>query len=144
MADPRGASRRRRREPRFEVVPMIDVFMIVTLFLMVMAFLPQISEALKAELPSSRASEKSPPATVVQILEDGTLQLEGNAIAPEAFEARIRRLRQDKDDLAVVVAADKRLAFDKVVSVIDRLKASGVQRVGLATSRGGDATLPRP
>lgn len=136
MADPRGSSRRRRRETRFEVVPMIDVFMIVTLFLMVMAFLPQISEALKAELPSSRSSEKTPPATVVQVLEDGSLRLEGQDIGPEAFETRIRSLRQDKADLAVVVAADKRLTFDKVVSVIDRLKASGVQRVGLATSRG--------
>lgn len=114
---------------------MIDVFMIVTLFLMVMAFLPQISEALKAELPSSQAAEKSPPATVVQVLEDGSLQLEGTPVGPEAFESRIRRLRQEKEDLAVVVAADRRLAFDKVVAVIDRLKASGVQRVGLATSR---------
>lgn|GEM_PF-1087916 len=144
MADPRGPSRRRRRETRFEVVPMIDVFMIVTLFLMVMAFLPQISEALKAELPSSQSSEKTPPATVVQVLEDGSLRLEGQDIGPEAFEARIRRLRQDKSDLAVMVAADKRLAFERVVSVIDRLKASGVQRVGLATSRGDGAGTSTP
>jgi len=90
-------NRRRRRDIRFELIPMIDVFMIITLFLTVMAFLPQISDSLKAELPSSQTVAAKP-------------------------------------DTAVIIAADKHLAYEKVVGLIDQLKTAGIKRMALATA----------
>ncbi|MBM3267452.1 MAG: biopolymer transporter ExbD [Candidatus Sericytochromatia bacterium] len=127
--------RAHRRGARFELIPMIDVFMIITLFLMVMAFLPQISEALRADLTSSRTGEKTPPSVLVQLTKEGTIMFQGHAIAPEVLEGRMKGLVAGKADLAVIVAADKQIPFEKVVGLIDRLKVAGVKRLALATAK---------
>ncbi len=114
---------------------MIDVFMIITLFLMVMAFLPQVSESLRADLPSSKTAEKTPPSVLVQLSKEGTLLFQGQTIAPEVLEARMKAMVAGKADLAVIVAADKAIPFEKVVGLIDRLKIAGVKRLALATSK---------
>lgn len=114
---------------------MIDVFMIITLFLMVMAFLPQISESLRADLPSSKTAEKTPPSVLVQITRDGETLYQGQSIPPEVLESRMQALMASKPDTAVVIAADKALPFEKVVGLIDRLKTAGVKRLALATAR---------
>jgi biopolymer transport protein ExbD len=143
----RVATPRRRRKfgrahgrgTRFELIPMIDVFMIITLFLMVMAFLPQVSESLRADLPSSKTAEKTPPSVMVQLTKDGELLFQGQTTPPEVLEARIRALVTSKPDTAVVVAADKAIPFEKVVGLIDRLKTAGVKRLALATAKPGSA-----
>lgn len=131
----RGFGAAHRRGARFELIPMIDVFMIITLFLMVMAFLPQISESLRADLPSSKTAEKTPPSVMVQITADGETLFQGKPIPPEVLEARMKALVTSKPDTAVIIAADKALPFEKVVGLIDRLKTAGVKRLALATSK---------
>lgn len=125
------------RGTRFELIPMIDVFMIITLFLMVMAFLPQVSESLRADLPSSKTAEKTPPSVMVQLTKDGELLFQGQPTPPEVLEARMKALVTNKPDTAVVVAADKAIPFEKVVGLIDRLKTAGVKRLALATAKPG-------
>ena len=131
----RGFGAAHRRGARFELIPMIDVFMIITLFLMVMAFLPQVSESLRADLPSSKTAEKTPPSVMVQITKDGETLFQGKPTPPEVLEARMKALIAAKPDTAVIIAADKALPFEKVVGLIDRLKTAGVKRLALATSK---------
>lgn len=114
---------------------MIDIFMILTLFMMVMAFLPQITESLRADLPSSTTSEKTPPSVVVQMTANGEIRYQGQPIAPEVLEVRMKALVKEKPDVAVIIAADKALPFEKVVGLIDHLKTGGVKRLALATSK---------
>jgi biopolymer transport protein ExbD len=129
--------RRRRKATTFEVVPMIDVFMIITLFLMVMAFLPQISDSLKAELPSSQTAEKSPPSMVVQLTKDGAIRFQDQVVEPAILQAKLQEAVKAKPDTAIIIAADKNIAYEKVVTLIDQLKTSGIKRLALATAPQG-------
>ncbi len=129
-------ARRRREAIHFQIIPMIDVFMIITLFLTVMAFLPQITDALKAELPASNAAEKVPPSLVVQLLADGTVRVQNQTLAPAGLQDRLRIAVAEKPDLAVIVAADRTIAYERVVQLIDQIKASGCKRLALATAPG--------
>ncbi|MNR82186.1 biopolymer transport protein ExbD [compost metagenome] len=128
-------SRRRREGIRFELIPMIDVFMIITLFLAVMAFLPQITDSLKAELPGSTTADQTPVSVVVQITLDGRLHYQDQPIEPEILQERLKVLVNEKPETAVIVAADKSLPYSKVVTLIDQLKESGVRRLALATAK---------
>lgn len=129
-------SRRRRREGiRFELIPMIDVFMIITLFLAVMAFLPQITDSLKAELPGSTTADQTPPSVVVQMSLDGQLHYQDQPIEAGVLQERLKVLVTEKPETAVIVAADKSLPYSKVVTLIDQLKESGVRRLALATAK---------
>ena len=127
-------NRRRRRDIRFELIPMIDVFMIITLFLTVMAFLPQISDSLKAELPSSQTAEKTPPSIVVQMSVDGLVHFQNEVVEPAVLQAKLKEAVAAKPDTAVIIAADKHLAYEKVVGLIDQLKTAGIKRMALATA----------
>lgn len=126
--------RPRRLSIRFELIPMIDVFMIISLFLAVMAFLPQISDSLKAELPKSATSEKTPPSLVVQLALDGRIYFEDRVVEPLVLQERLKAALAEKPDTAVIVAADKKIPYEQVVNLIDQLKLSGVKRMALATS----------
>lgn len=128
--------RKRRREGiRFELIPMIDVFMIITLFLAVMAFLPQITDSLKAELPTSTTADKTPPSVVVQLSLDGKLHFQEQPIEVAVLQERLKVLIQEKPETAVIVAADKSLPYSKVVTLIDLLKEAGVRRLALAAAK---------
>ncbi len=128
---------RRKRPVRFELIPMIDVFMIISLFLMVMAFLPQITDSLKADLPTSKTAAKTPPATVVQMTRNGDIILSGQTVPPSLLEARLKALLASRPDLAVIIAADKRLPYEKVIGLIDDVKTAGIKHLALATARPG-------
>lgn len=125
---------RRRAATRFELIPMIDVFMIISLFLTIMAFLPQITDALKAELPTSATAEKTPPSLVVQLSADGVIHFQDQVVEPATLQAKLASELAAKPDTAVIVAADKAIAYEKVVNLIDQLKTSGVKRIALATA----------
>lgn len=128
---------RRKRPVRFELIPMIDVFMILSLFLMVMAFLPQITDSLKADLPSSKTAQKTPPSTVVQMTKDGTIMLGGASLSPSGLEAKLAADLKAQPDMAVIIAADKTLPYDKVIGLIDDVKTAGIKHLALATARPG-------
>ena len=125
---------RRRHAVRFELIPMIDVFMILSLFLMVMAFLPQITDSLKAQLPTSSTAEKTPPSLVVQLSLDGQIHFQNQVVDPVTLENKLKAVVADKPDTAVIIAADKSLAYQKVIDLIDDLKTSGIKRMALATA----------
>ncbi|HEY9855481.1 MAG TPA: biopolymer transporter ExbD [Stenomitos sp.] len=127
-------SRRAGRNLRFELIPMIDVFMIITLFLTVMAFLPQISDSLKAELPTSQTAEKTPPSLVVQLSVDGRIHFQEQVVEPTVLQEKLKAAIAEKPDTAVIIAADKSIPYEKVVNLIDQLKISGVKRLALATA----------
>ncbi|HBN07558.1 MAG TPA: hypothetical protein DD435_02560 [Cyanobacteria bacterium UBA8530] len=127
------ASKRRAKALRFELIPMIDIFMILSLFLAVMAFLPQINDSLKAELPSSRTSEKTPPSVIVQIATDGKIQLSNQSVDIPGLERGVRGLLKGNPETAIILAADKNLSYEKVIDVVDTLKGAGVKRLALAT-----------
>lgn len=124
---------KRRQGVRFEIIPMIDIFMILSIFLSIMAFLPQINDSLKAELPASQASEKTPPSVIVQVTPDGRIQLGERTVDQAGLEQGVKSLLKNNPETAVILAADKHLAYEKVIGVIDTLKGIGVKRLALAT-----------
>lgn len=128
-------SRRRGRiSVRFELIPMIDVFMIISLFLAVMAFLPQISDSLRAELPKSQTAEKTPPSLMVQLALDGSIHFQDQVVEPAILQAKLKEVLATKPDTAVIIAADKHIPYEQVINLIDQLKMSGVKRLALATA----------
>lgn len=126
-------SARRRRAVRFELIPMIDVMMILSLFLAVMAFMPQSPEALQADLPGAKTSEAMPPSLTVTLRRDGSLSLDGHAKSMSEIVDALSPLVKKTPEQSVILAADKQIAYDRVMAVLDALKGAGVRHLALAT-----------
>jgi biopolymer transport protein TolR len=52
---------------------------------------------------------------------------------PGALQAQLGALASQDKDLRVIVAADRAVAYEKVVSAMDVIKAAKIEKVGLAT-----------
>ena len=126
---------RRRMLADINVVPYIDVMLVLVVILMVSA--PFVNPAL-VNLPSVAQSSRAPdrPLEVV-IRANGSLVLrEGSkdlaADMPGAIDAIRQRQAARKDNpVPVVIAADKDVKYEHVMKAMDALQKAGVQRVGL-------------
>jgi biopolymer transport protein TolR len=118
------------------VVPYIDVMLVLVVILMVSA--PFVNPSL-VNLPSVGKSSRAPdnPLQIV-VRMDGSMELrEGSkALAselPGAIAAIQKRQAARKDNpTPVVIAADKDVKYEHVMNVMDKLQRAGVQRVGLS------------
>ena len=132
---PRGQGRRAITE--INMVPFIDVMLVLLIIFMVTA---TVITPGSINIPRAEQSSKAPdnPVTVM-IAADGAITADGgkngpnlqNAAEGDIFAA-ISDAARGNPDLAVMVAADKDIAYQKVIDVTSRLRQAGVARVGLA------------
>jgi len=135
MPSVRSSSRRRRRlTNEINVVPYIDVMLVLLVIFMITA--PMITPGL-IELPSvGQASEIPVQPLEVQISEDGSLALRLRANGAE-FEIITDENLIDEvqaritSETPVVIAADGRVPYETVVKIMDKLRSSGISRLGL-------------
>jgi biopolymer transport protein TolR len=139
---PAMASRGRGRRTINEInmVPFIDVMLVLLIIFMVTA--PMLTPGM-VDVPKVGKS-KNLPKVVAQVVvnKDGSLQLK----TPEATRTMSQReigdaaQRWQKDqtkETAVVITADKGVQYESVVKAMDALQKAGVQRVGLSVKQGG-------
>jgi len=128
--------RPRKSINQINVVPYIDVMLVLLVIFMVTAPLVAPGEI---ELPSvgSRLTVPAQPLRVT-LNTDGTLALldqqAGSAVADlsrEALVARIRAKQKQLPDQPVVIAADRNARYEDVLGVLDLLQQNGVRKVGL-------------
>ena len=133
---PSMASRGRGRRTISEInmVPFIDVMLVLLIIFMVTA--PLIAPSM-INLPSVGKGDKQPDQ-VVQIIigKDETLALKlKDQTSPVALKELVRSVRQAQGGVAntpVVISADKSVKYEAVVRVMDTLQRAGVARVGLS------------
>ncbi len=136
-----------RRRPRqamnqINVVPYIDVMLVLLVIFMVTA--PFINPS-QVELPSVGKSSQAPAAPLeVVILADGGLRLrdrtsgeEGETLAAADLAAAIHARQAIRPDQPVVISADRAVRYETVMQVMDTLQRLGVPRVGLLVQPAG-------
>ncbi|ALD89813.1 protein TolR [Cupriavidus gilardii] len=134
----RGGSRR-RASADINVVPYIDVMLVLLVIFMVAA--PIVSPAV-VDLPTvadATPQQKTPPI-VVTVHEDGTLTARGKNPEGGSFERKldtqglldfVHQRQNENPDQPVVIAAARAVKYEAVLDVMSELKADGVKRVGL-------------
>lgn len=128
--------RTRKAVNQINVVPYIDVMLVLLVIFMVTA--PFINPT-QVELPSMGKSAAAPSAPLeVMLRENGSLLLrdrgaseEGQPVAQTALAEAVRARQQAHPGQAVVISADKGVRYEKVMQVMDTLQTLGVARVGL-------------
>lgn len=139
---PAMASRGRGRRTINEInmVPFIDVMLVLLIIFMVTA--PMLTPGM-IDVPTVGKASKQPPA-VAQILvgKDGQLELKTQDATRtltqrEIGDAAKRWQSGQAEGSAVVITAEKTVPYESVVKAMDALQKAGVQRVGLSVKTGG-------
>ncbi|WP_298429670.1 biopolymer transporter ExbD [Ottowia sp.] len=133
---PAVASRGRGRRTINEInmVPFIDVMLVLLIIFMVTATV--ITPGV-INIPAGGKSTRAPDKRVDVMVDDkGNISLGGelqskSVTEPEAV-AQIKQLLKDNPDLPVMLAADSDLQYKQVMAIMRQLRDAGVQRVGLS------------
>jgi biopolymer transport protein TolR len=143
---PAVASRGRGRRSMNEInmVPFIDVMLVLLIIFMVTA--PLITTGV-VDLPSVGKSAQRPQSVVEVIVgSDEKLRLKVDKSEPESvllpqLATRVKAAQSAVPgggaDVPVVISADKSVRYESVVKVMDALQRAGVRRVGLSVKQGG-------
>ncbi len=132
---------RRRTINEINMVPFIDVMLVLLIIFMVSA--PLMTPGL-VDLPSVGQARQSPDKVIEIVIDTGeTLRIrvdgkgDGERMQLRSLAARVRQLQGGSANVPVVIAADRGVKYEAVVRVMDTLQRAGVQRVGLAVRTTG-------
>ncbi len=130
---------RRRTISEINMVPFIDVMLVLLIIFMVTA--PLITTGV-VDLPSVGKSKQRPEHVVeITVGTDEVLRLridgkEPSAVNLQTLAARVRDAQAGNATTPVVISADRNVKYEAVVKVMDILQRAGIQRVGLSVKQG--------
>ena len=131
--------RGRRSMNEINMVPFIDVMLVLLIIFMVTA--PLITTGV-VDLPTVGKSQQRPSSVIEVIVgSDDKLRLrvdqqEPVSLALAQLAARVRDKQGGNADVPVVISADRSVRYESVVRVMDTLQRAGVRRVGLSVKQG--------
>jgi biopolymer transport protein TolR len=121
--------RKRRLMNQINVVPYIDVTLVLLVIFMVTA--PMTNPGV-VELPEVGETLKQTAAPIVITVKlNNTVEIEGESYTRDRLLGRVQSLIKTTPDRALVIAADKNVKYDEVISLMDLLKQNNVSKVGL-------------
>lgn len=137
-------SQRRRPIAEINVVPYIDVSLVLLIIFMVTA--PMLQTGVDVDLPQAEARNLDPNEQlpiIISVKADGSLFLdEGNQVdtpvAENDLSNRVSRVLNQKPGLSVLIRGDSKVDYGRVVAIMAALKQAGLKGVGLMTRPAND------
>jgi biopolymer transport protein TolR len=128
----RGRGRRTINE--INMVPFIDVMLVLLIIFMVTA--PMITPSV-VDLPSVGKAAKQPDQVIqIVVQKDDSLEMVNDKktqkINLDSLANLVRVAQTGQTNTAVVISADRNVKYEMVVKVMDTLQRAGIQRVGLS------------
>ena len=128
----RGRGRRTINE--INMVPFIDVMLVLLIIFMVTA--PLITPSV-IDLPSVGKAAKQPDQVIQLIIDkDDAIEMKikdkSSSLKFKDLASTVKKAQSTATNSAVVISADKNIKYESVVKVMDTLQRAGVQRVGLS------------
>jgi biopolymer transport protein TolR len=114
------------------VVPLIDILLVLLVIFMI---IPHTQVGLDTVLPqaSDTRATPEPDVVVVQVLGDGTLQLNQEPVKWDTLRSRLEEVFKLRASRVAFVRGQDQVKFEEIARVIDIMRAAGITSVGLLT-----------
>lgn len=127
-----GFYTRKRRSPVMVIVSLIDILAILLIFFIVTTTFKKNVPQLKISLPESKsaaAAEVKEEPVMLEIKDEQTLQLDGQAVTIESLAVELRRVNEAQPERGIAMQADESVPFRVIVRVIDALRDAGIRNL---------------
>jgi biopolymer transport protein ExbD len=136
--------RRRLDEPEINLIPFIDVLLVVLIFLVLTTTYSRFTE-LQVQLPAADAEKlrERPGEIIVAVASDGRYAVNRKPVdgrSVELLSAELAAASGGRTDLVVIVSADAMAAHQSVVNVLDAARRAGLARLTFAAQTPQGAT----
>jgi biopolymer transport protein ExbD len=120
------------------VVPMVDVMLVLLIIFMVIT--PMLSKGISVDMvrtrnPVTMQGADKDDAIIVAVTREGRTFLGNVQMRPEEIPLKVRDLLANRLDKMCYIKSDARARYEKVVEVVDNLRAAGVDQLGLLTEQ---------
>jgi biopolymer transport protein ExbD len=135
--------RHRVEEPEINLIPFIDVLLVILIFLMLSTTYSRFTE-LQLTLPSADAEplQQRPSEIIVAIGGDGRYSIDRRPVDGRSVERLVAELAAasaGKSDAMVIISADALSSHQAVINVLDAARRVGLTRLTFAAQSGGGA-----
>lgn len=123
------------REPRIEIVPMIDIMMFLLIFFMVTMLKMIDASGVKINVPQAATAATLPKTTlVIAVAKDGDLFFEGQPVTTDVLTQALKA-RAETAKLQVLISGDKDVPLQGLLRAMDVARTAGVEDLGIAATR---------
>jgi biopolymer transport protein TolR len=123
------------------VIPLVDVMLVLLIIFMVAA--PMLQRGVEVNLPVAGrsqeiASERVFVSVPLSFRQDRRVFIGQEGIRLDVLTERVRQLMLNKTDKQVFLRGDGGVQLQELLDVMDRLKAAGVEKVGIVSRLPGE------
>lgn len=127
------------------VTPMVDVMLVMLIIFMVIT--PMLSKGVSVDMvrtknPTDMQAADKTDAVIIAVTRDGKTFLGSTLVPADDLAPKVKDLLTNRLDKMCFLRADARARYEKVVEVVDNLRAAGVDQLGLLTERIQERTTP--
>ena len=128
------------------VTPMVDVMLVILIIFMVIT--PMLSKGVSVDMvrtknPIAMQAADKTDAVIIAVTRDGKSYLGSTRVDAEDLAPKVKDLLANRIDHMVFLRADSRAKYEKVVEVVDNLRAAGVDQLGLLTEQIQENAKPK-
>ena len=128
-----------RDEPEMNLVPMIDVLLVIVIFLVVTTTYSRYSE-LQINLPTAEAnqSQERPSQITVAVTTNGQYIVDRTPLAaadPASISAALKRAARGNADPMIIINADANSTHQSVINVMEAARLAGFGRITFTTQQ---------
>jgi len=129
------------------VTPMVDVMLVLLIIFMVIT--PMLQKGVSVDLAKVNNPEQMPDADkedalVVAIMRGGDVFFGRDKIPVDQLTSKVKDRLTGRIDKRVYIRADARARFGSVLTVVDNVRAAGVDQLGLLTDQKKQGALAPP
>jgi biopolymer transport protein ExbD len=111
---------------------MTDIIFLLLIFFMVATVLKDSTRRLDVQLPEARTGQTTQPRQLtIEMGADGTMSLNGELVTQEQLERQLQPAGVDGQH-SVIIKADKRLSYGKVIEIMGVCQAAGIADIAVA------------
>lgn len=129
---------RNREEPEINLIPMIDVLLVILIFLMITTTYSKFA-GLEINLPTAdaQAPQEKPNEIDVVVTANGNVLINKTAITGgvEAIGVALRRAAEGTQEPVVIINADAKAAHQNVIDVMQAARNTGLSHISFATQQ---------
>lgn len=130
-----------REAPEINLIPLIDVLLVILIFLMVTTTYARYSE-LKINLPTAagEASPQKPQTIQVAVDALGNYQVNDRSVAAttDALSDAMADIAKGDSEIVVVINADSKATHQSVINIMEAARRTGLARITFATQSSDD------
>lgn len=126
----------RRMLSEINVTPLVDVTLVLLIIFMVTT--PMLQRGTDVQLPTAQASQvKEEDRITLTVTKDSRIFVNNEEVPREKLEAHLKSMTSSGKERVLYLRGDAKVPYGFVIDVMDAIKSSGIETVGMITERAG-------